>query len=312
MKRSHVMFSCSRSMSIHLVLVLLTLASCTKVEFNEFVPEDSQQPVEVTVSLTSIDFTLTPTRASDATPTQAGLTRISLKVFDEEGKAVADTSQIASAVGTGFNRLGVQLTAGTYTFVAIAHNASDENAGCATIESPEVVTLPEGIIPTLYAHVQQVTIASANNQSVTIDMGKRINATLRLTSTDNVPAGVSQMAIDINSKGTKIGDSNLPQINPTTGVSVGLYRFSRAFAVEVGTPVDVSMNLLLPADEYSFPAKIYALDATDEFINDYTRSFASVPFQRAYITNASGQYFRYVNSSSMTFDTTSGTLDYSF
>lgn len=312
MKRSHVIFSCSRSMSIHLALVLLTLVSCTTVEFNEFVLEDTPQPVEVAVSLTSIDFTLTPTRASDATPAEAGLTRISLKVFNEEGEAVADTSQIASAVGTGFNNLGVQLPAGTYTFVAVAHDASADNIGCATIESQTSATLPEGIVPTLYAHVQQVTIANANNQSVTIDMGQRINATLRLVSTDIVPEGVSRMAVDLNPKGTAVGNSSPSKFNPTTGCSIGQLRFTRALPVTAGEPIDVSMNLLLPADTYSFPVTIHAQDTSNKIITDFDRSFADVPFQRAYITNASGQYFRYVNSSSMTFDTTSGTLDYSF
>ena len=300
-----------------------SLQSCTTVEFNEFVPEDSSDPVEVTVSLTSIDFTVKPahvpgapasgiTRASDATPTQAGLTRISLKVFNKEGESVADTSQIATVVGEGFNNLKIQLPAGTYTFVAVAHDTSADNIGCATIESPEVVTLPEGIIPTLYAHVQQVTIANANNQSVPIDMGKRINATLRLASTDIVPEGIRQMAVDLNPGGVKIGANNLPRFNPSTGTSIEHFRFSRALPVTAGAPIDVSMNLLLTADEYSFPTKIYAQDASNEFINDYTRSFTSVPFQRAYVTTASGQYFRYVNTSSMTFDITNGTLDYSF
>ena len=206
-------------------------------------------------SLTSIDFTVKPahvpgapasgiTRASDATPTQAGLTRISLKVFNKEGESVADTSQIAAAVGEGFNYLKIRLPAGTYTFVAVAHDTSADNIGCATIESPEVVTLPEGIIPTLYAHVQQVTIANANKQSVPIDMGKRINATLRLASTDIVPEGVSQMAVDLNPGGVKIGANNLPRFNPSTGASIEQFRFSRALPVTAGAPIDVSMNLL--------------------------------------------------------------------
>lgn len=314
MIRSHVPFSCSRSISIiiptALALIFLSLTSCSSYDFEITPHQQDQQLHEVTVSLTGINFTLNP--ATRATPTEAGITHIALKVFDSTGKAVADTCQIASKLTQGFNQLGVQLPAGTYTFVAVAHDTSADNISCATITSPEVVTLPEGIIPTLYAHVQQVAIANANNQSVTIDMGKRINATLHLTSADIVPDGVSRMAVDLNSKGSTVGANNLPQINPSTGFSIGNYRFARALPVTAGEPIDVSMNLLLPADTYSYPVTIHAQDVSNKNIPDYDRPFASVPFQRAYITNASGQYFRYVSNSSLNFDTTTDSHEFAY
>lgn len=299
MRRSRVLSSCFRSMSISLALVFLGFASCTTVELEEFAAEDTRQLAEVTVSLTGIDFTLNPatilgdpspviTRASDATPAQAGITRIALKVFDKDGVAVADTSQIAAAVGEGFNNLRVQLPVGTYTFVAVAHDATAEDVGCATITSAEVATLPEAVIPTLYSTVKEVEIGAVNSQPVTIDMGKRINATLSLASTDIVPEGVTRMAIDINTSGITLSASKLPQINPSTGFSVANYRFARRLAVEVGKTIDLSMNLLLPADEYSLPLDIHAQDATNKTFADYDRSFTAVPFQRAYVTKASG------------------------
>lgn len=293
------------------VISFVNLTSCSKIEFSDFMTEETSQTVDVTVSLTGIDFTILPQTRSIVS--EAGITRIALKVFDSSGKSVADTCQIASKVGDGFNKLGVQLPAGTYTFVAIAHDATADNIGCATIESSQVVTLPEGIIPTVYSHVEEkVTIANSNNQSVVINMGKRINATLRLTSSDIVPDEVARMTVDINHDGVTLSVTNLPQINPSTGFSLENYRFARVFPITEGDLIDVSMNLLLPANEYSFPAVIQAQNGSNKTITCYTRSFDGVPFQRAYVTNASGQYFRYVNSTSMTFDTTQGTLPFEY
>lgn len=72
------------------------------------------------------------------------------------------------------------------------------------------------------------------------------------------------------------------------------------------------MNLLLPAESYYSQVTVHAQDTSDKNIKDYDRPLENVPFQRAYVTNASGQYFRYVNNSSMIFDITTGTLDFSF
>lgn len=309
--------------SLSAIVLLLSLNSCTKADLNGLVAEDSNGPVEVSISLTGVDFTINPatvpeastsgqTRASDATPTQAGITHISLVVFKTDGTEAASIMQIASEAGDDFNNLSIQLPAGNYTFVAVAHDASDDNIGCATIESQNSVTLPEKYIPTLYSCVKEVTISNDNNQSVTIDMGKRKNATLRLISTDIVPDEVSRMAVEINPSGITLSATNLPQFNPTTGAPLGDYRFARGLPVTAGETIDVSMNLLLPAESYYSQVTVHAQDTSDKNIKDYDRPLENVPFQRAYVTNASGQYFRYVNNSSMIFDITTGTLDFSF
>lgn len=265
---------------------------------------------EVTVTLSGINFNLAPTRA---TASDAGITHIALKVFNTDGTEAASVTQTSSSAGTDFNKLKLQLPAGTYTFVAVAHSATADNVACATITSASEATLPEAVVPTLYCHVQNVLVSTTTStQALSIDMGKRINATIRLTSTDNVPDDVSRMAVDLNPQGSTLGASNLPQINPSTGFSIGNYRFARALPVTAGQPIDVSFNLLLPEDTYSFPVTIHAQDASNKTITDYDRSFDDVPFLRASITNASGTFFRYVNSSSLTFDTTIETLDFDF
>lgn len=286
------------------------LTSCTNSLLDELPAQGQQSLYDVTITIGGLDLTTAP--LTRATATEAGVTRISLAVFTADGAEVTSVSQIASEVGNDFNRLSLQLPAGNYTFVAVAHDASADNIGCASIISPEVVTLPEKYIPTLYSSVKEVTITNSNNQSVAIEMGKRINATLRIVSSDLVPEGVTRMAVDINLEGATLTTANLPQFNPATGFAIGDYRFARGLSVITGETIDVSMNLLLPEDSHSFPVAIHAQDASNQTISDYDRSLESVPFQRAYVTNASGQFFRYVNSSSLTFDTTSGTIETTF
>ncbi len=311
---------------IVIVIVIVGITSCSSYDLEINSHQQEQQLHEVTVSLTGVDFTLVPTtratvpedspsgitRASDATDSDAGITRIALKVFNSRGEVVADTCQIASMVGEGFNKLGVQLPTGPYTFVAVAHSATADNVQCATITSATEATLPEAIIPTLYAHVETVTVTNANKQAFTINMGKRINSTLHLTSTDIVPDGVSKIAFDINPTGTYVGNETLPHFNPATGLIITQPRYRRAMDVTAGEVIDVTFNILLPADPYNCKMDIFALGSDANIIADYTRSFTSVPFQRAFVTNASGLYFRYVSNSSLSFDTTTDSHEFAY
>lgn len=307
--------------------ISLSLTSCTSsLDENPTTTPDALH--EVTITLTGFNFTLAPvpgaspsgnpsatvpeafasasTRSSDATASEAGITRIALKVFNTDGTEAASITQTSSSEGTDFNKLKLQLPAGTYTFVAVAHSATDNSVKCATITSPTQATLPEGIVPTLYSHVEEVTITNVNNQSVPLNMGKRVNAILHISSTDVVPSDVSKMAIDINSNGTSINDNTHVQFNPTTGLATNNPRYCRLLTFTVGQPLDASVNLLLPAQSYSYKMKVDVMDASSNTIDNYTRTFENVPFQQAYTTNATGTYFRYANSSSLSFDTTIG------
>lgn len=296
---------------LFLSLVLVALFSCSSEEFSNVNTEVGNQPVKVSVSLRGIDFNLQP--MTRATADDAGITHIALKVFDTAGNVVADTCQIAAKVGTAFNKLGITLPAGTYTFVAVAHSATADNIPCATITSPTVTTLPEGIVQVLYSHVESVTISNTNNQAVPLDMGKRVNAVLHLASTDVVPADVSKMTIDINCSSndfTYIKDASPVQFDPATGFATNNPRYTRLIQTIVGSRIDDSYNVLIPAQSYYYNVKVSAMDASNKTITSYTRVLENVPFQQAFITNAAGTYFRFANSSSLSFDMTTGTLDY--
>lgn len=194
----------------------------------------------------------------------------------------------------------------------MAHDATADNIGCASITSATLATLSEGIIPTVYAHVQEVSVTNVNNQSVTINIGKRINSTIHLTSTDNVPDGVSKVAFDINPTGTYVSNEAPARFNPTTGLATGTPRYRRALDVTVGEPIDVSFNILIPDDPYNCHVDIFAQGTDAQIIADYTRLFDVVPFQCAYVTNASGTFFRYVSNSSLNFDTTTDSHEFAY
>lgn len=288
---------------------VLLLSSCS----DEDQTVEAGQLHNVIVSLTGINFFTEPdTRASDVSATDAGITRIALKVFDSKKVEQVTITQVASEVGEDFNNLSFQLPAGTYTFVAVAHDATGDDIGCATITSAEVATLPEKSIPTLYSIAKEVTITNANNQMVTIDMGKRINATFNLVSTDIVPADVVKMAVTINPEGTLVSDNNLLKFNPSTGLAIGNPRYNIGLPVTVGNTIDVAGNILLPADSCYYPVNIRVINTSTEFVAEYERDLTDVHFQRSYITKAVGQYFRYVNAGALSFDITQGSLDYPY
>lgn len=305
-------FATNRSWIFTLSVLVLLLSSCSD-SFIENQIIEPEQLHNISVSLTGIDFsTESNTRASEASAADAGITRIALKVFDSEKVEQVSITQVASEAGDDFNNLSFQLPAGTYTFVAVAHDATGDDIGCATITSAEVATLPEKSVPTLYSSVKEVTVTNANNQTVTIDMGKRINATFNLVSTDIVPADVVKMAVTINPEGTLVSDNNLLMFNPSTGLAIGNPRYNIGLPVTVGNTIDVAGNVLLPADSYDYPINIRVINTSTEFIAEYERDLTDVHFQRSYITKAIGQYFRYVNTGALSFDITQGSLDYPY
>lgn len=285
------------------------LTSCSNSPLDDIPVLEQRTLCEVNVTCKGLDISTTRTRA---TPSEAGITHLSLKAFNTDGSEAATVTQTSALAGTEFNNLKVQLPAGTYTFVVVAHSATADDVACATIASANEATLPEGIIPTLYTHVEEITINNVNNQSVTLDMGSRINAILHLTSADVVPEGVSKIAVEINPTGTYVGNNALAKCNPSTGLFIGNPNYKRAVAVTSGQTIDATFNLLLPEDSQSYTMNVKALDADGKTISDYSRTIDNVPFQRAYTTNANGTYFRYVNSSSLTFDTTSENKDFAY
>ncbi|MBQ0019886.1 MAG: FimB/Mfa2 family fimbrial subunit [Bacteroidales bacterium] len=303
-----IRFSWSKMLFL-LLSSTLSFLSCTSSLDDTPVINNSELH-EVTVTLMGINFTLEPTRASDATPSEAGITHIALKVFDSDGAEAASITQTSSVSEDDFNNLKVQLPAGTYTFVAVAHSATKADVPCATVTSPTEATLPEGIVPTLYTRVQTVTISNSNNQSVLVDMGKRVNATLHFTSTDIVPEDVAQMNVEINPSGTSVRESAPAKFNPSTGSVIGDRMYGRKLPFSVGKQLDASFNILLPADSYFYTVFVSALDKDKNTIANYTRTFENVPFQKAFTTNANGTYFRYVTTSSLMFDLSTETLDF--
>lgn len=141
-------------------------------------------------------------------------------------------------------------------------------------------------------------------------MGKRINTTLHITSTDVVPEDVSSMTVDINPSGTSVKESAPAKFNPTTGFVLGNPRYGRKLSFIVGESLDATFNILLPEESYNYSININAKDVVGNVITEYTRTLENVPFQLAYVTNASGTYFRYVANPSLVFDLTIGSLTF--
>ena len=131
----------------------------------------------LTVALTSCEKQIVP-EAADAdnvvltfTPTFRDVTRgtsvtafkkLNVMLFDAQGNRVFDKVKTQLSTDEDFCTLSLQLTAGTYTVVAVGHSSTIS----ATIKSPEAVqfTSADGEkLTDTFCHCSQITIGSETN-----------------------------------------------------------------------------------------------------------------------------------------------------
>lgn len=273
------------------VLILL-LTSCTTSVFDDQVVEPPLH--QVTISLTSFDITTAPmTRAGESTIPE-NLNRLALKVFDADGGEAATIAQ----KGTDSDFCSIQLTLapGTYTFVCIlneAKAATDDALAAiapATITSATEATIPGYVARDTYTCTQQVTITQST-ESVTLNMGSRINARFQLTITDAAPSDVKKLYITINPDAPQPTDGCL-SINPTTGRATSATRYSGNKSVS-GSITDTTIDLYLPATEPDAPfttsVKLEGRNSGGTAL--YTRTLTDVQFTPNNITHATGHLF---------------------
>lgn len=307
-----------RSLRFIAGLFLFLFASCTSLVPDE--PLLDTQLHQVNVNFTSFDFTTTPmTRAGESTTIPENLNRISISVFSSSAaEAVVTLTQSRESLGEGetFGNISFTLPLGTYTLVAVVHEAKEATETTAaepavTINSPSLVTLPSKSIRDTYAKVQTFTVIR-DGASVSLSMGKRINAAFRLETTDNVPEGVSSLYIVTASDGA-VKLPNNPTFNPSTGFATAAWNYDINLSSTPGAPFDRSISLLLPSDELITDITIDAYNGTSK-LQAYGLTLPNVKLQRAYITHAKGTFFTAngTGSPSFTFNTEQGTYDVSF
>ena len=289
------------------------LASCSS-QADELLIPNSSLLTQITVSFSGFNITTTPmTRAGeDAIPDN--INRLALKVFDANGAEAAAIAQKASE--PGFGTVSLTLAPGTYTFVCVLNEAAAANADAlaaiapATITSATVATIPGYVARDTYCCSQQVEVTSST-QSVTLNMGSRINARFKLSITDAAPATVASVRITISPDGATYS-GNCLGINPTTGRALVNTKYLGEKPVSAGPVTDTQIDLYIPATDAEAPfttsIRLEGRNAAKATL--YTRTLTGVQFSSNSITHATGRLFDPTSASAaFSFGTTDWTTN---
>lgn len=221
--------------------------------------------------------TTEPQSRASATNIKDVCTRLSIAIFDEDGKRVAISNKESSE--TGFGKFTANLDEGTYDVVAIAHNG----AGNATMTSPSEIKFKDNkVTDTFYAY-SKVSVSGDDSHSLTL---KRAVAMFRLIVSDATPDDVGSM------KFYYTGGSST--FNATTG-----YGCVNSKQTEIRTVEAAAHNASSTYEAYTFPhpdgrnlkIEISAMKKGDSNTVLHTRTFTDVPMTRNAITQYRGNFY---------------------
>ena len=279
------------------------LFSCTNE--NIVSQDDTENEVEVNVSFREFSYSFEEdgdltTRASDKTPSEAGMNRISFSVFDTENQLVYSTTKKASVDVDNFDNISCMLLPGDYQFVAVVHNANADTEEAAAIASPTQATLTTSKVHYVFTANQLVTIEADKPKNVTIDLGKRVTSQFRLVCTDETPSNVEYCEVILN----PASDATTTfTFNPTTGFSDETYRYSIEFYSSVGfTKKPVNASGFITQNPQNISVTVNMKDASKNIVR--TRTFTDVPMAPHRITSLTGSFFHSSAESSFIIDTT--------
>lgn len=299
------------------VLLLTLLSSCAPSADTILIPEEQPQTPElydVSLTFSSADFTITcqeiDTRAA-STEIPEALNRLTCSVFDAQGEKVATLSQKREALDDGetFGSLSFLLPGGTYKFVAVLHELPEDKLSYepATITSPTVATLPSNSIQDTYCCVKSQEVSA--NTSITLDLGTRINAKFQIETLDEVPAGVTSIAIYVNTSSSTVLPTQ-PTINPTTGLATTSWKYVKNLTATSGQKFNRTFSILLSEDPASVGVKLAPQPTSATYPS---RILSEVNFQRNHKTHAKGNLFQPATAASFTIDTSlAEDIDYNF
>lgn len=281
------------------------LTSCSSLTIDEPSTEQQQSDLcEVTINLSGLDFIIetNDTPASRATAAEAKVASITLTAYNNEGRVAFTITQ--AATDEGFGTITTKIPVGTYTFVAVAHDASDATT---TIASTTEATYSGTMGFAVYSATKQVAVSGNTSQSVQMDMGKRITSSFGVKITDPTPSEVESIQIIVSSSAVK---PTAYSFNPATGFAADNWRYERIVSktssnVTTFTNKVLQGHLLLTSAEEQLDVQINVLDADGRVL--YSRSKEGVTFRQATRTIATGTFFSASSTGSFIFDTEDNT-----
>ncbi|MGN1229492.1 MAG: fimbrial protein [Prevotella sp.] len=286
------------------IIAANSLISCEKVN----VEEKDNEKDKVVVNITFSDFNYyfdeddTTTRASDKTPTEAGINRIALAVFNSDGELVFETTKNESVDVDDFSQISCALRPGDYSFVVVAHQANG-NENAAAISAMDKATITTAKLLKTFAVKQAVTVIADQANNVVIDMGKRVSSQFMLKILDAEPTEVTSCEIILNPSATASTDF---VFNPSTGFASDLYQYKNVFqksAINGGTFKEklLGLHCLVTENPQNVDVTINMKDASGNVVK--SRTLTDVPMAPHRVTRATGNFFGSLTKTNFLFDT---------
>ena len=135
---------------------------------------------------------------SSVSPSEAGMNRISLAVFDSDNALAFSTTKNASVDEDFSEPISCSLLPGDYHFVVVIHKMNDANEVAATIASTAQATITTSKLLSVFAVNQPVTIIADQTNTVSIDLGSCITSKFQIKTTDATPANVASCEVILN------------------------------------------------------------------------------------------------------------------
>lgn len=306
-----------------LFLLVVLFASCSSdsdtIQVENIHGENSY--IDVNVKFVGMNISMTADEdewsGTRATASEAGVTRIALKVFDSDDKEIYSTEKTKENDGDGFDKISFQLLPGTYSFVAVAHKASASSEPVANIVSKTEATLNRSIAATTYCTVKDVTISTSSTtttgsdteaQDVVLDMGNRVNATFRVLITDQTPSDVESLEIILY---PNLSETTTFTINPSTGYALNQYRSKveynkSATSNNTFTNQGCAIHSYVKNADDKVDVTINAKSADGKVL--FTQTLSDVSIKPYHYTTATGKFFSVTSDASFNFNIGTGEI----
>lgn len=294
------------SLFLTCLLALMGFAACSSDSLP--VAEENLDLVPVEITFGGLDVSVLPESPmnvkSRATATEAGVTRIALRVFEYGTNERVTSVEKIKENDADFDHAKLKLRVGKYQLLAVAHEASDVSLPVAYIETFGSIWLKESKVPrAIYVADEVVVVKDNASQSITINFGKRKSSTFIMKPTDTYPADVKKVQVEVN-------PGHTPAKYPLKFVTAGRSQEELTYVNTVTLPENGSFDgqeiktnvLLFSGDEQNFNVTIKMLDADDKVL--YTRTLNNVPFKMGRDTRAEGNFFDSSVTGSFNFDIT--------
>lgn len=280
--------------------------------------QDTDKAVNVNISFSDFIFTFedeaanapasnkapSATCKSSVSPSEAGMNRISLAVFDSHNALAFSTTKSASVDEDFSEPISCSLLPGDYRFVAVIHQANDTEEVAADIASTTQATITTSKLLKVFAVNQAVTILADQTNTVNIDLGSCITSKFQIKTTDATPANVASCEVILNPSSSATATY---LFNPTTGFSDNTYQYRTEFVLSDMNlnsfqNISLGVNCLLAEASQHISVTVNMKDASGNIVR--TRTFTDVPMEPNRITRATGFFFHSAANSSFTLDTT--------